>query len=699
MADQHAIFDAEIAGAAPKRTFWTNIQGLDQVIAISEDSINSILSARYNSQLKRKTDRRLREFHHALPKYGAISATLSAPRIQMAVPESPESVYFFLNFEKGSFQYWTGFGPTAEQETQDISGWSVAFETSFGLSRLATVPRAIASQITLKPGSYSASQLILGFSAAAAAKLVWTTSVCPGLEDNEDLRFAIQNIFKTYMDTYLQWLSTGAYSVLGYIVKVEDPSANAQLAIPSFPPTAVKCLIQNYVPATVEFKSQYPARAGLDMFVIEEMVDQPFPDIPYNPAKAGNWIIGGLDANLTISRRIFWECYVLQKFALLNMQCLTLANDSSYWSQGRKGSKETGNDWIITDGPRPVSAPWILNATKATFKWQGRLKREAEGARCILDTAISNDLAWIPGSDTATISVSIMQNWSVHSDNLRSLKIGADSCVSWTAAMTLNTIKAGELSVTVACGAPDLQYLTNMSLFDGQQCCIPLREHHENQVNEALKSGVDMGKIQTELTDALNGQSKFVFPGGGDFFMKNPKFNTTGDLLIDLSYVQKEIAVDDDFHLQVSAPGVAGTDGQWLKVSDTADNNSTVVLVATQQEATLFQIDNGNLVIDQAGLPKGLRASTKSAAAPAKVQDLVFVSGDTFDKIDASGKLECSTTGSKFSYSLDSTTAHWSANWYGTFALDVETKSRVLLFKGKVKDAAPLAVFSLNAIY
>ena len=705
MADTSKAFQAEATAALPQRVSATNIQGLDQVIAISEDCINSIIATRFSNQLKRKKDRRLREFKHGLPDYGTIDGTLSAPRVQMAVPYTPDSVYFFVNFEQGSFQYWTGFGPNAKPHTQDLKGWSVGFKTSFGLSKLATVPKDIADQITLlKPGSYSASQLLLGFSAAATAELVWSVSTCPGLEEDRDLQFASQNMFKQYMDIYLRWMATGPYSVLGYAIKVEDNSTDSHIAAPSFPPTDVKCRTQEYVPQTDAFRKQYPGRGGLDFFLFEEMSEsRAFPEVPYDPAKAGNWIVGGIAANLTMSRSIFLEKYLMTRLDLLNMQCITLANDSYFWVSQQKGWKMTGNDWILTQYSKVTTAAWVPTDIGATYSWTGKNFKSNNSIwtgqwRDNLTTIINNVMKWAPGSDTVTVEVDIKQNrdqWTGgHGESTDTLS-GGDTAISWKVVITLGTIKDGELDIQVTYGTPTLSYKyqsTQLAWDWGGS----LKASYETTAMDALKGGADLSSIQNSLKGALSGQSRFVFPGGGDFYMKNTKFNNRGDLLIELSYIAKAIEVDFDFHLQVSAPELPEVNGKWLKVSTTSTESNPVNLVADQKDATVFQIDNGDLVVDQSGFPTGSRAITKVLGSNSKVQDLLLVTQDAFDKSQEKEKLECSMTGSKFAYALDGGTSNI---WYGTFALDPETETKLQLFTGDAGHPDPYMVLSVNAIY
>jgi hypothetical protein len=720
MADVQKVFDAEAAAASPKRYSDTNIQTLHQVIAISEDSLNSILSTRFDISLKRKKDKRLRDYHHAIPDNGEMIATLEVPRIQMSVPEAPESVYFFLNFKEGFFEYWTGTGPRAEKKKQNVTGWSVAFKTSFSLAKLATVPTDIVKKITiLNPGSYSASQILLSFSAAATAELVWTASKCPGMTENSSLKVKSQNMFEEYMKTYVRHLATGPYSVLGYAIKVEDKSELNKLAAPSFPATKVKCSTQDYRPQTDDFKNQFPQRGGLDALIFEEMTgDSDFPDLPYYPSKAGNWIVGGVSASLTMSKKIFWESYLLEKLKYLNMQCITVANDSWYWVRQWKDFKMTGNDWILDKESKPTAAPWTSGETSATFNWTTKNENKNNSFfggqwRDNWYTTISNSMQWNEARSTVDISVSISQNrdkWNGGQRGGMDSLSGGKTKISWKMTVDLSTIKDGELDVSVSTTKPELSYVYDST----QQAWNWLfgdtgKSSYEKAAEDTMTQGINTTSIEAELKTALTGQSKFVFPGAGDFSMKDAKFNKRGDLLINLSFMTKEIAIDEHFHLQVSSTDDT-LKNQWVKVESDNDN-SALKLVGTQQEASLFQVDNGNLVVDQAGAPSGSVAITRTLdPANERTVDFVFMtqatndsmkpgeSDDDFAARRIAEKVEVSRTGDSFSYSVEK--GKWRDNkfWMATYALDAETKSKVQLYVGDPADSDPYALFELYAV-
>ncbi|KAK3935739.1 hypothetical protein QBC46DRAFT_346284 [Diplogelasinospora grovesii] len=222
------------------------------------------------------------------------------------------------------------------------------------------------------------------------------------------------------------------------------------------------------------------------------------------------------------------------------------------------------------------------------------------------------------------------------------------------------------------------------------------RKKYESEALTALQSGIHgLDNLQQDMSNAVNQQSSFVFPGAGDFFMKRAAFNAAGDLLLELSFEQKAIIIDDDFHLQVAAPHAPDIHGKWLKLED-----SSVVLVVDQKDATLFQLDNGSLVVDQSGLPAGPRSVTKTAPDSDDVQDLIFVAAkpdseeESSDDETTEKKLECSTTGSKFDYSFNIS----SGLWYDTFALDT-TGKHIQLFKGDTDAPGPYRVFNLSAVY
>jgi hypothetical protein len=170
-----------------------------------------------------------------------------------------------------------------------------------------------------------------------------------------------------------------------------------------------------------------------------------------------------------------------------------------------------------------------------------------------------NDISAIPGTGTIQIKS------DVYSHGIRELKgllIGvplafvrmyATSRIGWTTTITLQAIEnGGGLDVKVTNNVPNVD-----CSFDGDSLSvldeIPLLKNFAKDLKDKLEAAkrAVLGMVRNhiskfmmaqdtakQLSDALNGQGRFVFPGGGTFDIKDPIFSNNGDVLIGLSYRQ-----------------------------------------------------------------------------------------------------------------------------------------------------------------
>lgn len=609
-ADAQGVFEREYAQANPLRLSSTNLQNYHEIIAISEGSLNSVLKLRYSTNLKKNKDRRLREFKHAIPQFGSIDGTLSAPHIQMVVDKAPQSVRFYVNFESGSFEYWLGQGPYAELKSQDIAGWSIAFNIDFSLQKLASVPTAIRDQVTLlHPEHYSVSEIVLGLSAASLASVDWTHSTRPGLSQDQDTEIIQLDGFKRYFEMYIDWLSRGPYSVLGYAIEVHKATSEGTELMPaSFPPTSVQCITQAYVPCTDDFRDVFPtydittvskqSRGGLDALVFLEMTNfAGWPGTFYDSATAGNWITGTVSSSLALSKLVFWDGFLMKKFSALNMQILALANDMFSWVMWSK--RVYPNPWKVDQAAKPDSAPWESTPDGAKYSWSG-LYNDKDGSDYDKTvTKIDNVMRWMPGTEFVKVDVQITQARSYNQSSKSEFDMGysftQNTSLTWSLVLRLNTIKAGELETVVSYDQPKLtsNRSDSQAFWHGD-----LVKKYEQDVIDRIKAELNTSAIHSEVSGVLNDKGRFVFPGAGDFNMSDPAFNPRGDLLVKLDLVPGQLPIDDDFHLQVAAPN-QDFHGQYVKVEKDGDD-AAWVLVADKQQATLFQTSNDELRVDVA---------------------------------------------------------------------------------------------------
>ncbi|XEV01466.1 hypothetical protein FSHL1_006753 [Fusarium sambucinum] len=201
----------EATQASANRITNNDLQGYDEIISISEESLNTVLRLRYSSALVKKQDVRLRTFHHAIPGQGNIKAELAAPHLGLYVDGASETVKLFINFSSGMFHYPDTKGAGASQSSQSVAGWSVAVNVNFSQKTLTRVPSAMKEKLRplATPGSYSISQILLNLSAAGLASFNEKDSIFPGLSEDSDKRVDVLCAFKRFFGIYIEWLKTG----------------------------------------------------------------------------------------------------------------------------------------------------------------------------------------------------------------------------------------------------------------------------------------------------------------------------------------------------------------------------------------------------------------------------------------------------------------------------------------------------------
>ena len=116
-----------------------------------------------------------------------------------------------------------------------------------------------------------------------------------------------------------------------------------------------------------------------------------------------------------------------------------------------------------------------------------------------------------------------------------------DAKVTYAMTLTLNTIVTGGLEVVVTQDMPQCECTFSATEYAWTPS---LNERFGEKLKAGMQASISYDDLQKGLTAALNGQSQFVFPGGGVFEMKNPVFSKGGDLLVELAYVSKPFEVD-----------------------------------------------------------------------------------------------------------------------------------------------------------
>ncbi|KAF5601634.1 hypothetical protein FPANT_1671, partial [Fusarium pseudoanthophilum] len=206
----HSIMSSTLQ--SPSR-LGLQLQGYDQVIALSQGNINEALELHF------MRNERLQEFKAMFPTYG-LRGNLSSPSVHLIDKENADQP----QFPKQDYVE-DGFPLPVDQPTRvkvDVSGWSLAFFVDFPFKRMATVPDKIRSAIEL-PGSYSVNQLLNDFGTPEILNLAWDHCNISGVPESQKVtcRAQIRMFLGTHLESVL--LQEPDHKILGYTVKIDAP--------------------------------------------------------------------------------------------------------------------------------------------------------------------------------------------------------------------------------------------------------------------------------------------------------------------------------------------------------------------------------------------------------------------------------------------------------------------------------------------
>ena len=544
--------------SSPSRLSLT-LQGYDQVIALSQGNINATL--KYNFKVKPA----LCNFDVVFPERGfGLKGLLGAPTVALIDKEDADQALFYLNFDSGKY-FWTEFPkqggetqldddglpvlPQPKRETLSVAGWSLAFEVDFSVKKASTVPDEILKQIN-DPGIYSVSQLMIDFGTADILNFSWEHSTTSDMPKGKEagIRADIERSITHYRnDVLLQ--KGGSHNILCYTVKADDPGIKKREEVlkavtqdaPSFPPTSIRLQTINYRPQGDA--AQVSVNHHHNAFLLTEMTQ--FREMPRKDLQwSGDWFYDSIGGTMVMSRDIFLEKFLLDKVKPINEANLSLANSmvNSYMRN------EPWEDWCF-EGAQPkveqLNFVSVDNSLKKIYKCalsrtvSGEVQkagffRTTETWRIDYTADITTTV--VPKVGEGKVSVeSVVIIKTIRSGNVLSIS------TTWTAVMDLRAaVKGAGLDVTVnTSGGPNVQVDftgANPRGLDMEAEKRGLRDFWSRILNS-----LSWDEIAQKIQKPLNGQGRFVFPGGGTFEMKDVIFNNSGDLLIGLTFIERRL--------------------------------------------------------------------------------------------------------------------------------------------------------------
>lgn len=108
--------------------------------------------------------------------------------------------------------------------------------------------------------------------------------------------------------------------------------------------------------------------------------------------------------------------------------------------------------------------------------------------------------------------------------------------ITWSISLTMASVEDGGLQFKIVNGS---EKVDSTHLKEGdmhwEEDPAYLAKDWENQLKKSMQSGLT--RVEDNLLYALANQQRLFLPAGkGSYLMKNPKFNSKGDLLVNLTF-------------------------------------------------------------------------------------------------------------------------------------------------------------------
>ncbi|KZF24923.1 hypothetical protein L228DRAFT_280214 [Xylona heveae TC161] len=526
-----------------------NLKGFSEAVAVSQRAINNNLEA----LLK------------IYPEFGEINirahdgnmnAQLNSGQVALHITDGNRGmVDYYCRFKSGTVSVWDD---DLDDFTDDIdmTGWVFAFGVSMGAINVdeGTEEHKEIRSVINQPGDYSILRLYLDFNTHTISSFNQAASDFCGYEFSESGMISFLAIMLKWGKDITDAVNEEPRkTTIGYSAKVNDPNSVNEEA-PTFPPTSVK--FQNY-----EYLAQgqttptdgVGAKGDNNVLLYLEMTQhQSFPP-EQQLTYSGNFVTPDMDGTICISREVFFDSYLLRtapSFLLNSLNSSIYAwiagdrnvhADTEYPSPEKNlklgpGSDKDGNSDFFTFNPV------VDNRTKWEWKQHDYTLDDPREVKLQYWVENNHALELKPGTNQMVLSGEA----KIHFKNQYypiylfggNQGCEASATATWAINITLNSVKEGGLEISLNLPDDPNDLFEISPYFDDwpfSNIYPPYGEHLKERMQSAI-TVAPLWEAARELQTALSSTARFVVPGGGTFFYKNPIFNNNGDVMIEAQY-------------------------------------------------------------------------------------------------------------------------------------------------------------------
>ncbi|KAK3337257.1 hypothetical protein B0T19DRAFT_472190 [Cercophora scortea] len=433
--------------------------------------------------------------------------------------------YLYLNFKKGTAE----LSPTPASKDQEtgkdvkkykMAKWKLVFAvdiSSLAMSESDSDRSDVASQVS-NATSYSLLRLILDLATANPKEYISSKLSIPDV-DSERL-----TTFLHLVDIWCQSQATAKEKqTFAYAWTTTNPQ-RANYMAPTFAATSLKLQTHKSSQAS-STKDSIPGGRNLLLY-LEMALNKAMPQRAFS--SSAELVAEGYQGSMFLCRSLFWDRYLLDPnqrilekvnewtdITAISARCeySFLGSKTAYfvYKVGRDWSKDVssykwnplvGNIWYWWDSPEKTAT-----AGNSFFGMKAQLICYVRNFAYVHDTG---DIISLFG--TSSISE---QTWAYTS-----------GITNWT------HVESGKLGISVS------EIKSEVKKYKDSGWFMPV-DDMERDLRRII-GDVQLESMRREVETSLSGNTGFVLPGGNQFFQKDPRVSNYGDLVVKLTYKNKD---------------------------------------------------------------------------------------------------------------------------------------------------------------
>ncbi|EIT81230.1 hypothetical protein AO1008_02874 [Aspergillus oryzae 100-8] len=531
----------------------TNPNPYAQAIFLSQKIINNGFSAMWDAaQREDDEDNPLKYFSYTVRGGDFLKFKVGRPTVSLQVTTEDPMLYFQLRMTEGEVLLYLTDDPDDDSKINwDIKNWIFAFSVTIARKEVTKDSKEY-QEFKERAGLPNSNFTLAALFIDASSTTKWE----PDLSEFGDKNDAFRNLtpearatFDSFIQRWLNVMKEKGKNILGYSAERQEDDELNEYA-PTFPPTSIDYYCY---PWKGSDGSQAP-KDNIEFNALSYLMMCNFDSPPAGGAieYTGPWVDNGdREGTFVMNCDLFWPWMQgLMRKLVIDMVPYP-DTPMCYWDDSNDPDHpfrsrieyHTGDDaaedsqyqfspqwwkpntwWLI--GPSRHSEIQVANPndSRDTMKLQEDTK----------NTTAS--LGFRPGGQVVDLSGSTTFVFRAdHSTRKFSTWTEMTFGISWSMSIAMASVEDGGLQFKIVQGSDKVNVSQNSS---GNMSWSPppqqIAETFKNRVQGGMESA--LSGVGNYLLYGLADQQRLFLPGKGSYLMKNPIFNSRGDLLVDLHF-------------------------------------------------------------------------------------------------------------------------------------------------------------------